>query len=259
MLLARAATPYEQHRRYVLAVLARRYGWLDASDREAILHDAYAVFLEKERDGLLDVDRMRPAQVRAYLTQTAINKAMDEAKRAGRRLSVSLESEQFSIDPVDPGRNLDDLLAASIDGARLREILDELPERQQTIVKLRFVLDRTPAEIQRCLGVTERVYRRDLEHASRQIEARFKLVRNGTFCESRRSVILAYVTGVAGPRRAADAHRHLVSCPGCASWARGLRTTFRRGFVAAAPLTRGSEGAGDLATLRLGLGKTLAA
>jgi RNA polymerase sigma factor (sigma-70 family) len=223
----RSATPYEEHRDYVLAVLARRCAWLDPSDREAILHDAYAVFLEKQASGQLDVGPMLAPQVRAYLTQTALNKAMDEGKRAGRRLSVSLDDSP-GLDPPDPGRALDEQLASSFDDGRVREIVAELPERQQTIVKLRFFFDRSPAEVQRYLDVTERVYRRELERAMRHIAERFELVRRGTFCESRRSLILAYVTGVAGPRRVTEARRHLASCPACTHWVMQLRTAVDR-------------------------------
>ncbi|ADB49867.1 RNA polymerase sigma factor [Conexibacter woesei] len=220
-----SATPYEQHRGYVLAVLARRCGWLDASEREEILHDAYAVFLEKQRDGQLDRDAMRPQQVRAYLTQTALNKALDEGKRARRRTSVELD-EGLEVAAGEP--TADELLSESWDGARLREIVAELPERQQAIVKLRFFFDRTPEEIQRYLGVTERVYRRELERAMRLVATRFELVREGTFCESRRSLILAFVAGIAGPNRTADARRHLASCSGCARWAVELHENARQ-------------------------------
>jgi RNA polymerase sigma factor (sigma-70 family) len=221
------STPYEQHRDYVLAVLARRCGWLDPSDREAIFHDAYAVFLEKTRDGYLDVSVMCAPQVRAYLTQTSLNKAMDESKRAARRRTVSLDDETLSLDPADPGRGLDERLGAGFDDARVREIVAELPERQQTIIKLRYFLDRTPGEVQRCLGISERVYRRELERATRHIARAVELVRHGTFCDSRRSLILAYVSGIAGPRRAADARRHVASCPACAGWVRAMRAPDR--------------------------------
>lgn len=223
-----APTPYEQHRDYALAVLAHRCRWLDPSDREAIFHDAYALLLEKQRDGQLDATGMRPVQIRAYLAQTALNKAMDEGKRAGRRRVVSLDDEHLGLEPVDPAEQLDERLAASFDDARVREIVAELPERQQMIVKLRFFFDRSPQQVQRYLGITERVYRRELERATRHIVTRMALVRGGTFCESRRSVILAYVVGIAGPRRAVDARRHMATCPACASWARELRLAVDR-------------------------------
>ncbi len=223
-----ASTPYEEHRDYVLGVLARRCGWLDPSDREALFHDSYAVFLQKQRDRQLDVDAMRPPQVRAYLTQTALNKAMDEGKRAGRRRSVSLDDEALGIEPLDPHRHLDEELAARFDDARVREIVAELPQRQQVVIKLRFLFGRSPEEIQRYLGVTERVYRRELERASRRIIERYQLVREGAYCESQRSLILAYVTGVAGPNRRAKAREHLNSCPACRCWAAEVRTSMER-------------------------------
>lgn len=228
-------TPYEQHREYVLAVLRRRCGWLDPTDREALLHDAYAVFLEKQRDQQLDVSMMRPPQIRAYLTQTALNKAMDEGKRAGRRRSVSLDDDDLGLDPADPEKELDEHLAARLDEARVREIVAELPERQQLVIKLRFFFDRAPLEIQRYLGVTERVYRRELERATRHLAERYELVRDGTFCESRRSLILAYVTGVAGPGRKAEARRHLDTCPACRHWASELRVAARRAAALVPP------------------------
>jgi RNA polymerase sigma factor (sigma-70 family) len=223
-----SASPYELHRDYVLRVLGSRCSWLDSSDREALFHDAYAVFLEKQRSGQLDARGMRQPQVRAYLTQTALNKAMDEGKRAGRRRSVSLDDEDLGIDPADPSRDLDERLAASFEDARVREIVDELPERQQLVIKLRFFYERTPAEIQSYMGVTERVYRRELERATHQLAERFGLLRAGRFCDSRRSLMLAYATGVAGPNRVIEARRHLDSCPGCAHWVRELRSRTRQ-------------------------------
>jgi RNA polymerase sigma factor (sigma-70 family) len=233
----RATTPYEQHRDYVLAVLARRCGWLDPSDREALFHDAYAVLLEKQRNGHLDFDAMRTPQIRAYLTQTALNKAMDEGKRAGRRLSVSLDDERLGFDPADSARELDEQLASRLDDARIREIVAELPERQQLVIKLRFFFNRTPQEIGRFLGVTDRVYRRELERATRHIAERFELVRQGTFCESRRSLILAYVAGIAGPSRRKEAQRHIESCPACRHTAAQLSAEMRRAAALVPPPT----------------------
>lgn len=232
-MLAPTRTPYEEHRAYVLGVLRRRCGWLDESDREAVFHDAYAVTLEKQRDGDLALEAMHPAQVRAYLTQTSLNKALDEGKRAWRKRSVAIEEDDDFAD--EESRGADDLLDSSMDGARVREIVAELPERQQTIVKLRFYFDRTPAEIGAYLGITERAYRRDLERAMRHVSQRFELVRSGQFCETRRSLILAYVAGIAGPNRALDARRHLQTCPGCGHWAAELRAAGRQ-VAAAVPL-----------------------
>jgi DNA-directed RNA polymerase specialized sigma24 family protein len=228
--LPSATAHYVQQRDYVLGVLARRCPWLDSSDRESLFHDAYTVFLEKQRDGVLDIGVMRPAQIRAYLTQTALNKAMDEGKRAGRRRSVPLDADVFGLDPPHPAPALDEALIARLRDGRVREIVAELPPRQRAVIALRYFLDRAPEDVQRRLAISERVYRRELERAGRYIANRFELVRADTFCETRRSLILAYVSGIAGPRRAAEARRHLANCPGCASFARSVR----QGIVEAA-------------------------
>jgi RNA polymerase sigma factor (sigma-70 family) len=232
-LLTITGDTYEAHRDYVLGVLGRRSPWLDGPDREAALHDAYAVLLEKQRDGGLDLEAMHPRQLRAYLVQTALHKALDEGKRAGRHRSVPLGEDDVFAD--DRGPTAEERVDADTERARLLEILAELPERQQTIVKLRFFFDRSPREIQRYLGVTERVYRRELERAMKAISERFELVRRGEFCESRRSLIVAYVAGVAGESRDVEARRHLSSCPSCARWAAELRLAGAK-VAAVAPL-----------------------
>jgi RNA polymerase sigma factor (sigma-70 family) len=235
------ATPYEQHRDYVLAVLRRCCGWLGRDDYEAVFHDAYAVMLEKERDGRLDTAAMHPRQLRAYLTQTAINKALDAGKSAERTRTEPLGDSALAR--IDAGAAPDDLAAASLDSARLREIVSELPRRRQLIVKLRYFFDRSPADIQRLLGISERAYRRDLERALRHISTRYELVRDGRFCESRKSLVLAYVAGLSGPNRSREARDHLASCPACLRWAVDLRDTVgRAAAVLPLPALVGSGG-----------------
>jgi RNA polymerase sigma factor (sigma-70 family) len=242
-----ANASYEQHRAYVLGVLARRCRWLGAEDREAALHDAYAVLLEKQRDGVLDVEAMNEHQIRAYLTQTALNKALSEGQRAYRKTSVALE--EGGLEAPDGAIAAEDVLARDWDTARLREIVAELPERQQVVIALRYFFDRSPEEVQHYLGITERVYRREMERAMRTLSARMAEVRDGSFCESRRSLILAYVAGIAGPNRMRDARRHLQSCTGCAAWAFELRHAAREaGAVVPLPVIVGGgivEDGGD--------------
>ena len=244
-LLVRDAT-YEEHRDYVLTVLSRRCGWLDSDEREAAFHDAYAVLLEKERDGRLDTAAMHPQQLRAYFAQTAIHKALDEGKRVERKRTEPLEER--ALDESDPESAPEDLAAASLDNARMLEIVGELPERAQTIVKLRFYFDRTPQEIQGYLGITERVYRRELERALRRISDAYQLVLEDSFCESRRSLILGYVAGISGPGRAQKAREHLASCPGCAHWAAELREAAERA-AALLPMPAATADDGPLARL----------
>jgi RNA polymerase sigma factor (sigma-70 family) len=241
----RHARAYGEHRDYVLRVLRRRCGWLDDADREGMFHDAFLVLLDKEDRGVLDVSGMAPHQVRAYLAQVALNKALDEGKRAGRQRSVPLADQDIYTD--ERSAVAEELVDGDADRARVREIIGELPERQQTIVKLRFFFERTPTEIQDFLGISERAYRRDFERAMRTVADGFELLRNGEFCDSRRSLILAYVAGIAGPNRAADARQHLATCRGCAVWAAELRTAGEKvAAVAPLPVIMGA-GSGRLA------------
>lgn len=217
---------YEEQRDYVLAVLRRRCGWLAPDEREAVFHDAYAVLLEKERDGELDTAEMHGNQLRAYLTQTALFKALDEGKRAERNRSEPLDDA--GAFEADEARPIEDSISAEMEGARVREIVQELPRRRAAIVKLRFFFERSPDEIQDLLGVSSRVYRRELERAVKQIADRYELVRAGRFCESKRSLLLAYVAGVAGPGKAKDARAHLQTCPACSAWVLEMRETTRQ-------------------------------
>jgi DNA-directed RNA polymerase specialized sigma24 family protein len=117
---------HAEHRGYVLRALAWRTPWLAPTEREAILHDAYALLLAKHRDGALDVDSMLSRQLRAYLVQAALNKAMDERKRAARRRAMSLDDEQQRLDPPDPAQGLCERVASALDAAHVREIIAEL-------------------------------------------------------------------------------------------------------------------------------------
>lgn len=161
---------YEEHRAYILGVLGRRCRWLDPSEREAILHDAFVVWLEKQQRCVLDTSSMEAEQVRAYLTQTALHKALDERKRAWRRTTVSLEeSDTDSIDAGVRRSPVEDEVLARADVQRLLETIDGLPHRRKRVVQLRLLLDQSPTEIQQLLGLSARVYRRELERGTRAI------------------------------------------------------------------------------------------
>jgi RNA polymerase sigma factor (sigma-70 family) len=230
-----ARSPYEEHRDYVLATLNRRCGWLSPDEREAIFHDAYALMLERQRDGRLDSGLTNAYKMRSYLVQVAIHKALDAGKAAERRRTQPIDDAVIAR--AAPGVALDDHAAARFDDRRVREIVDELSDRKRAIIKLRYFYDRSPSEVQRLLGISERIYRRDLERAIRQLADRYELVRNGEYCETRRSLILAFVAGIAGPGRVREARAHLAGCPACMRWANDLRLAAdRAGAVAPLPV-----------------------
>lgn len=224
--IAPATPPFESHRSHVLRVVAHRARWLDPADREAVVNDAYVVLLEKQRNGALDPGSMRPDQVRAYLVHTALHKALDERKRVCRRRSISLDQAPEG-EFADTAAPLADTLAARLDSQWVRELVCELPERQRQVITLRYFFERSPEEIQRHLQVSPRTYRRLLEQAMRTLLERYPMVTEGTLCEQRRSMILAWWDGITTADRAQPARRHLARCPACTRWAaeqRGARS-----------------------------------
>jgi RNA polymerase sigma factor (sigma-70 family) len=159
---------YQENRRYVLGVLGRRCLWLDPSQREDVFHDAYLVLLEKLESGALGVDEMPAGQVRAYLTQTAIHKALDQGKRASRRRNVSLDRDDCA-ELRSPEPTIEEHVIVRDDARRLREAVTDLPDRRQKVVKLRYYLGCDPQQIQDQLGVSRDVYRHELERGTRAV------------------------------------------------------------------------------------------
>ena len=225
---------YQQHRGSVMGALARRCPWVSPADRESLFHDAYTALLERERAGKLDPERMHPRELRAYLVTSAIHKALDERKSAERQRTVPLDLQAH--DRGDGSEPLEERAVGALDAAAIRSSSPSCPQRRQAVLKLRFYLGLEPAEIQSLLAISGRAYRKELERAVRQVAGRYELVRTGRWCEERRSLVLAYVAGVAGPRRTEQARAHLKGCPGCARMAAELRESAERAAaVAAAP------------------------
>lgn len=221
---------YEEHKAYVLSVLAMRCQWLTPPDREAAYHDAYEVMLRKERR-----PGSRPFathELRSFLAKTALHKALDQGKAAERRYTVGLDQ---AVERPDQAAPVEDRVADQQERVPVREMVAELSDRQAAIVKLRFWADLTAEETWTYLGVSRRTYRREFERAMRQLGDRYALVRTGRWCESKRSLVLAYVGGVASKNKALEARMHLSGCPGCRRMAAELQEA-ARGAAAVLPL-----------------------
>ncbi len=222
------SSPYETHKEHVLAVLGRRCRWLDPADREAAFHDAYEVYLSGERSGRLTP--MNGHELRTFLTRAAINKALDQGKAAERRHTVGFDAALSHPDEAEP---VEERVADASERVPVREIVEALTERQRAIIKLRFWLGLSAEQTRGFLRISNRAYRKDFERAMHTVGERYELVREGRWCESRRSLVLAYIAGIAGPHKAEEARMHLAGCPGCARMAAELR---RAGEQAAAVL-----------------------
>jgi DNA-directed RNA polymerase specialized sigma24 family protein len=96
------------------------------------------------------------------------------------------------------------------------ELIESLSDaRRRQVLKLRLACGLSAAEVQRAMGVTERTYRRLLTEAMHDIDLKLELVEQGRWCADRREVIVAYTEGRANEDEAAQARRHLHSCPAC--------------------------------------------
>ena len=171
---------------------------------------------------------MHELQVRKYLMTAVLHRALRVGDSAEFKRTQPVEDPGAGV--VDPGRPVDELVALRVEASAIREIVDGLPERRRAVIKLRFWLDRSPPEIQSFLQISERAYRKELERAFNQLAERLPLVTKGGWCEERRSLVLAYVAGIAGPTRAKRAREHLGACPACRRMAaelRALRSTPR--------------------------------
>jgi len=122
------STTYERNKPYVLKVLVQRCGWIRASEREALYHDAYAVLLEKHRSGALNVEAMHPGQVRTYLVTAAIHAALCERRRAENRRTTPVEDPGSEL--LDEAALPDEQATASAEAADLRRLVEELSERR---------------------------------------------------------------------------------------------------------------------------------
>ncbi len=232
--------PYERNKAIALVVLRKRCPWLAADEREGVYHDAYATLLQKHRDGALDLEEMHEAQVRSYLLTASIHRALNQSARSESRLVTPTEAP--GVDLPDPMIGTADRLADESELAPVRELVEELPERRRAVIKLRFWLGLSVPEIKAVLGISERAYRKEIERAFKQLADRYEVVREGRWCEERRSLIVAYMAGVAGPARALEARMHLDSCPGCAHMAAELRRGAERA-AALLPLPAMAPGA----------------
>lgn len=248
--LDKLETAYRAHGDYVLGVLARRSPFIRPVDRQGVYHDAFTLVLEKAGSGRLDVDGMNARQLRAYLAKTAVLIALDQVRWGERAHTRPLTD--VDIERANGEQPPEERVAAGSELAVLREIVAELPERRRAVVKLRYFFDREPKEVQLMLGISARTYRLEIERALRHIAQRYQVAREGRWCDDRRSLILAYVAGIAGPRKAVEARLHLQACRACAQMAAELRLAARK-VAAVAPLPELALQDGTLARMAEGL------
>src|SRR5699024_2464840 len=125
-----------------------------------------------------------------------------------------------------PGPDLDDRLD---DHERLRAfregLAQRLGERERRAAVLCYLHGYSRPEAAALLGVPPARMEKLMDRVSKVVRGIVADLREGTWCESQRSLITAYALGVLapeGPRREL-AEQHLDACPGCRSHVRRLR------------------------------------
>ena len=133
-----------------------RHAFLRVSNREKavdLVHDTFTKVWTYLRNGY-EIDTFRP-----FLYKVLNNLIIDEYRR---RKESSLDA-LFELDGVDEG-SFDELsestaeaLAATIDGKKAFELLDELPDQYKEVIILRFVDQLGPREISELIEESENV------------------------------------------------------------------------------------------------------
>lgn len=160
-----------------------RHALLRISNREKaidLVHDTFTKVWSYIRDGY-EIDTFRP-----FLYKVLNNLIIDEYRK---RKEVSLEA-MLEVDGVDEGsfeelsESTVEVLAATIDGRKAFELLEELPDQYREVILLRFVDQLGPREISELTEESENVIsvriHRGLKLLRQKIEA------NDEFAEERR-------------------------------------------------------------------------
>lgn len=160
-----------------------RHSFMRISNREKaidLVHDTYTKVWSYVRDGY-EIDSFRP-----FLYKVLNNLIIDEyRKRKEASLDAMLEKEG-----VDEG-SFDDLtessveqLAATIDGRKAFELLEELPDEYKEVILLRYVDQLGPIEISELIEETQNVISVRLHRGLKML--RQKIEANDEYAEERR-------------------------------------------------------------------------
>ena len=156
-----------------------RHASLRISDRERavdLVHDTYTKVWSYVRNGH-EVDQFRP-----FLYKVLNNLIIDEY----RKVKESSLDALFEIEGVDEG-SFDELsestteaLAATLDGRKAFEMLEEIPDAYREVIILRFIDELGPKEISELIEESENVVsvrlHRGLQMLRQRIEEREKAI-----------------------------------------------------------------------------------
>ncbi|HYI81564.1 MAG TPA: sigma-70 family RNA polymerase sigma factor [Thermoleophilaceae bacterium] len=229
---------YARHRTAVLGLLAKRFPRLDADERLAIYHDAWArVLVKRERGEKIE-------SLRAYLLATAGAEALHVVSRGKIPTPVGPDDPRLA-GLSDDGPPLDEQVVTRDQARIARSLLDTLDERQRDVLKLRWDLQLSGSEVRAALGLSMRQYRRLAEEGATALAERVEELENGQWSRRTRSLLVACLVevtqdgqrriGIASRRQREEAQRLLDSDPHVAALYAEVRRS-ARGATALLPL-----------------------
>jgi len=119
---------------------------------EDILKDTFVTAIER-----IEAFRFQDRSIFFWLRQIALNKVIDHHRRRGRAQRL-VDALGVEAEMGPPSERADDALIAAEDrrraGARIEEVMAELPERYAHAIRLRLVEERAREECAAALGVT---------------------------------------------------------------------------------------------------------
>ncbi|MEY3784440.1 MAG: hypothetical protein RLZZ230_762 [Candidatus Parcubacteria bacterium] len=160
-----------------------RHAFLRVSNREKavdLVHDTFTKVWSYIRNGY-EIDSFRP-----FLYKVLNNLIIDEYRK---RKEVSLDA-MLEIDGVDEGsfdelsENTVETLAATIDGKKAFELLEELPDQYREVIIYRFVDQLGPREISELIEESENVVSVRIHRGLKML--RKKIESNDEYAEVRR-------------------------------------------------------------------------
>ncbi len=169
---ARFAELYELHFHRVYLFVAHRVGDRDVAEdlTSDVFHKALANLKQFE---------WRGAPFGAWLLRIAANAVTDRGKRSGRELSFA--------DPPEIGCEPD--LGEVEDAARLFRLVDELPQDQGQVIRMRFAAQKSIREIAEKLGRSEGAVKQLQFRALENLRARFTAPKKEQPRRSRRDAV----------------------------------------------------------------------
>jgi DNA-directed RNA polymerase specialized sigma24 family protein len=221
-----------------MGMLGKRFPRLDEDERLAIYHDAWTRVLAKRERG------ERFTSLRAYLLATSGAEALNVLSRGRVPTPVGPDDPRLAA-LSDDSPPLDEQVVTRDQARIARSLLDTLNERQRDVLKLRWDLQLSGAEVRTALGLTTRQYRRLAEEGAIALAERVEERESGQWSRRTRSLLVACLVevtqdgerriGIASRRQREEAQRLLESDPHVAALYAEVRRSVR-GAAALLPL-----------------------